>query len=111
MVAPEALVFNIALDLVGVGSALADRGSVGAAPAAERADAGTAFVVRNIIRIVAIQRSAIALDESWQVQPCAKLDQHVLERTYVAIGRQYRLADRVGRTLRAADRPVQHRNA
>jgi hypothetical protein len=84
----------------------------GAAPARERPDAWPALMVHNVIRIAAgVQRSPLPREKIRQLKPRAKFDQDVLERAHISIGRQVRLAGRVGWTLGAADRPVEQRNA
>ena len=56
-------------------------------------------------------RRAGRIDKGGEAEPCAELDQDVLERPHVAVGRDDRLADRIGRSLDAADRPVEQGNA
>ena len=109
-VAPETAVFDIAVKLVRVGRAGAVAVAGLAAPPRQRADPRRPFVVDQIIRVAAgIFRRAVLVGQSRQADPRAEIDQHALERPHVAVGLDHRLADRVGRPVGAADRPVEHR--
>ena len=46
-----------------------------------------------------------------QLEPRAKIEQDVLKVAHVAVGRDHRLADRVGRAVGVGDRPVEQRDA
>ncbi len=112
VIAPEALVLDIAVELLRVHRPGPLLVAARTAPAGERADAGLALVVDEVVRIAArIARAAIGIGEARQFQPRAELDQDVLERPHVAVGLEHRLADRVGRPLGRADRPVEQRDA
>src|ERR1700726_2890952 len=86
--------------------------SVGAAPAAERPDPGAALVIDDVIGVPArIARVALSSDKTGKPEPGANFDQHVLERTNIAIRDNYRLPDRIGRAPDAAHPAVEHRYA
>ena len=110
--APEALVLDVAVQLIGVGFAIAGLVSVGAAPAGERSDAGAALMIDDVIGIAAgVLGPAVVVDHAGEAQSGAEIEQHVLERTHVAVGRDHRLADGVGRAVGAADRAVEQGDA
>src|SRR3546814_18431972 len=82
------------------------------APAGQRADARRALVVDDVVRIAAgIDRRAALVGEARQLQPGAEVDEHVLERSDVAVGRADRLAAGVARPVRAAARQVEQGDA
>ncbi len=110
--APEAAVFLVALDLAGIGRTTAMAFATFPAPARQQAEAGTAFMVDDVIGIAAgIARRALAGDETRKAETNAEVDQHVLEGPHVAVGRQHRVADGIGRSFGRGDRPVEQRNA
>ena len=109
---PVAAVVDVALQLIGIGLPLADPVAVLAAPAGQRADAGHALVVDDVVGVVAIPGAAVVLvDEARQAQARAELDEHVLERAHVAVGLDHGVADRVARPVGVADRPVEQADA
>src|SRR3546814_15162969 len=82
------------------------------APAGQRADARRALVVDDVVRIAAgIDRRAALVGEARQLQPGAEVDEHVLERSDVAVGRADRLADGLARPASDAERPAEQRGA
>ena len=112
LAAPEALIFDVALQLPRIDRAGAAVAAIGAAPARQQADPGTALVIDDVVGIEAgIFRRAVGIDQSGQLQPRAELDQHVLERPYIAVGLDHRLANGVGGGFRIADRAIEQRNA
>src|SRR3546814_4793302 len=56
LLAPEAVIFDVALQLVRIRRALAVRFANLAAPAGEQADAGRAFVADDVVGVVAVLR-------------------------------------------------------
>ena len=54
-------------------------------------------MVDDVIGVVFVGGVAVVVDETGELQPGAKLDQHVLEGPHVAVGRQDGLADRIRR--------------
>ena len=112
LVLVEAAFRDIGVELLRIGRAAAVRAAVGAAEARQRADAGRALVVDDVVRVAArIARRAVVGDEARQLEPRAEIEQHALERAHVAVGRDHRLADRVRRRVGGGDRPVEQRDA
>ena len=108
LVFPEAAIGDVAVELLRVGCALALRVALGAAPAGERPDARRALVQSDIILVAAgITGRAVRRHESGEAEPRAQLDQHILERPHIAVGRDDRLADRIPRSVGTADRSVE----
>ena len=112
LVLPVAAILDVLLKLLRIDLALAGLGAVGPAETRERADAGPALVIDNIVGIAAGEfRRHVLLDHARQAQPCAKVEHHRLERSHVAVGLDHRLADRVCRPVRFGDRAVEQRDA
>ena len=79
--APEALVLDVAVQLIGIGLAVAGLIAVGAAPAGERPDAGAALMIDDVIGIAAgVFGLAVVVDHAGQAQARAEIEQNVLER-------------------------------
>ena len=113
--APESTVGDVALQLVGIGRALAVLVAFGAAPAGQQADAGCAFVAHDVIGIVAVARAAIGLAHRRQSDPRTEFEQHRLEAAHVAsvaggIRFQHRVPYRIRRAIGVRDRPVEQRH-
>ena len=90
----KAAVLDVALQLIGIGSALAVALAVGTPEAGQGSDARRALVIDDVVGIAAgVFRCAVLIDEAWQFQPRAEIDQHGLEAAHVAIGLHHRLAD------------------
>ena len=111
VIAPEAAIVDVALQLVGVRLAEPLLAAIRPAEAGQRADAGRTLMVHDVVRVVLEARGAILLHEGRQAQPRAEFDQHILEGPDIAIRRDHRLADGIARAMRAADRAIQHGNA
>ena len=93
---PETAVLDVALQLLGVGLAATRLAAIGAAPARKRSDPGPAFVMHQVVGVAVRKfRRPIRIDHARQGEPRAQIEQHVLERPHVALGRQHRLTDRV----------------
>ena len=70
--------------------------AIRAAEAGQRADAGRALVVDDVVRVVPGSAAGrLGVVKAGSAEPRAQLDQHVLERPHVAVRRDHRLADRV----------------
>src|SRR5262249_49390677 len=96
----------------GIWRTLASALAVRAAPSRQRSDARPAFVIDDVVRIASrILRTAVLAHEAGQLESRTEVEQHVLEGAHVAVGLHHRLPDRIGRTLRAADRPIEKRDA
>jgi hypothetical protein len=54
-----------------------------------------------------IARGAVSLGQARELEAGTEFDQHVLERTDIALRRHHRLADRIGDPLGIADRSVE----
>src|SRR6266436_7342326 len=86
--------------------------SVGAAPPAKRSDPGAALVIDDVIGIPSrITRGALRRDKTGEPEPGADFDQHVLERTNIAVRGEDRMPDSIGRPLDTANRSVEQRYA
>ena len=105
----ETAILDIARDLVGIRRAAPHPRPV-TAKAHQGADAGAAFMVGDVIGIVAIERRAVLGDEVRQAQTPGKVHQHRLKPAHVAVGRRDRPADRIGGMVGLADRPVKQAN-
>ena len=98
---PEALILDIALQLPRIDRAGAAVAAIGAAPARQQADAGTALVIDDVVGIETGKFCrTVGIDEPGQIEPRAELDQHVLKRPHVAIGLDHGLANGVGGSFR-----------
>src|SRR4029077_1311120 len=107
----EALIANICIELpwIWLSSTLAL--SISAAPACQRTDPGLALVAYEVISVISIKRTAVIADKSRQFQSRAKLDEHVLERTNIAVRLYHRMPYRIRRPVRIADGTIEQRNA
>ena len=108
---PETAVLDVFLQLVRVGLAAAVLVAVLAAPTGERADAGAAFVVLDVVAVAVPLGIAGLVDKARKLHQVGDLDQHRLEVAHVAVGFDHRPADGVGGGLGLADRPVEQRDA
>ena len=110
--APEAAVLHVAVELRRVRRADAVGAPVRPAPPGQRADPRRALVPDDVIPVAAGEgRCAVFRDEAREREPRAEVDQHVLERPHVAVGRDHGLPDRVGRAVCVADRPIEEGEA
>ena len=107
----EAAVFDIAIQLVRVCVTAARLPARRAAIAKERAHAGAAHVIGDVVSVVGVFLAAVVVDESRQAQLCAKLAKDRLKAAHVAVRLNHRPADRVGRGIRFANGPVEKRYA
>src|SRR5208282_2603438 len=109
---PKTTVRDIALELTGVGRAMARLFALGAAPAAERPDARPALVIDDVVGVASrITRCAFRRGKAGQPEPGADFDQHVLKRPDIAVRGDYRLTDSIGRPFDTADWAIEERNA
>ena len=106
---PEAAVFNIAVDLIGVGAAAAFSIAVSTETGAGRYwacvhDGSCNQHNREF-------RAAVFVDHSGQTKPCAEIKQHGLEAADITIRCDHRPADGISNSVRLTDRPVEQRDA
>ena len=110
VVGEEPAIVDIALELIGVRRAAP--GLVARATKAHQgADAGAAFVAGDVIGVISKSGRAIGCHETGQAKPCAQINQHRLKATHIAVGRDHRPADRIGRCVSLGDRAVKQADA
>ena len=82
----KSAVFNIPVQLTGVGASPSDLSAVLPSPAGQGSHAGHPFMVDHIVRISAGKfRGAVFVHEARQFQPRAEIDQHFLEASDVPV--------------------------
>lgn len=106
----EAAVFDVAVELIRVHVPPARVAAIAPEPG-ERADAGFAFVVDDIVAVVGVFLAAVLVDKAGQAEFRAKFAQHGLEPAHIAVRFDHWPADRVGGGIGFADGTVEQRNA
>ena len=106
----ERLIVDVALPLLRVGLAAQVLVAARTAPAGEKADARRALVAHDEIGVVAKLGRAVGIGERRQLQARAEIDQHLLPGPHVAIRRDDRMADRIGRRIGLRDRSIEQRD-
>ena len=106
----EAAVFDIAVELFGVWRAAPLLRPI-PTPADQRAHAGAALVVDDVIGVVLELGAAILVHHAGQAQPRAQIQQHRLKATHIAVRVHHRPADAVPCCTGFRDRPVQQADA
>ncbi len=106
----ERLVLDVLFPLLRIRRAAQRRLTVRPAPAREEADAREFLVVDDEVAVVGELARAVVARERGKFQPRGELDEHVLPRPHVAIRRENRMADRIGRGVGLGDRPVEQRD-